>query len=607
MKFPYGIADFYKVITGGYFYVDRTSCIPQLESAGEQLLFLRPRRFGKSLLLSMLENYYDLRKADEFERLFGGLAIGQQPTPLRNQYFVLKWDFSAVNPHGDADAIEGALHDYLNDRIADFAAYYEGHLARPIEIAPANALSSFQSLLTAVRLTPRQLYLLIDEYDNFANEILMSAMGANRQHYESLLRGTGVLKTVFKVVKAAASGGGLDRVFITGVAPLVMTDLSSGYNVAQSIHLSPHFADLCGFTEAEISQAFNSVVAGCGLTESDAAEALTQMRLYYNGYRFAEGKDALIYNPTLALYFLQHFQENCRAPREMLDDNLAMDPGKLAYLAALPSGAEVVVRALNDDASLSANLLVGRFGVQDVRAAQQDVKFMVSLFYFLGMLTLSETNAFGDVPMRIPNLVIRKLYLERLQESFLPLAADQIASRQAAQDFQRSGDLQPLCDFIEQRYFKVLSNRDYQHANELTLKTAFLTLLFNDTLYIMDSETPAGRRYADLTLIVRPDARQYRIFDLLLECKFARLNDLRLSGEAVQALSRAELAALPLVKQKLAEARAQAPAYRREVEQRYQSMLKMQLRLRTFAVVAVGFDRLVWEEIGETPIIFPPA
>jgi hypothetical protein len=110
-----------------------------------------------------------------------------------------------------------------------------------------------------------------------------------------------------------------------------------------------------------------------------------------------------------------------------------------------------------------------------------------------------------------------------------------------------------------------------------------------------------------LTLIVRPDARQYRIFDLLLECKFARLNDLRLSGEAVQALSRAELAALPLVKQKLAEARAQAPAYRREVEQRYQSMLKMQLRLRTFAVVAVGFDRLVWEEIGETPIIFPPA
>ncbi|MGH9844564.1 MAG: AAA family ATPase, partial [Blastocatellia bacterium] len=475
--------------------------------------------------------------------------------------------------------------------------YYEGRLARPIVIEPLDALASFQSLLTAVRLTPHRLYLLIDEYDNFANEILMSALGANQQHYESLLGGTGALKTVFKAVKAAAAGGGLDRVFITGVAPLVMTDLSSGYNVAQSIHLSPHFAGLCGFTEAEISQALNSVAAGCGLAEREAAEALTQMRLYYNGYRFAEGKDALIYNPTLTLYFLQHFQENCRAPKEMLDDNLAMDPGKLGYLAALPSGAEVVMQALNDDASLSANLLVGRFGVQDVRAAQQDVKFMVSLFYFLGMLTLSETNAFGDLPMRIPNLVIRKLYLERLQESLLPVAADQIASRQAAQHFQRSGDLQPLCDFIEQRYFKVFSNRDYLHANELTIKTAFLTLLFSDVLYIMDSETPAGRRYADLTLIVRPDARQYQIFDLLLECKFIKLGDLGLSGEAVRALSHTELAALPLVKQKLAEARAQAPAYRREVEQRYQSMMKAALRLRTFAVVALGFDRLVWEEV----------
>jgi hypothetical protein len=605
MKFPYGIADFYGVRTENYFYVDRTGCIPQIEEAGKQLLFLRPRRFGKSLWLSTLENYYDLKKADEFERLFGGLAIGANPTPLRNQYFVLRWDFSVINPHGDTNAIERSLHNYLNGRIKDFAVHYAKELGCPVEIEKQDALVSFQSLLTAVRATPYQLYLLIDEYDNFANEILMSALGANQQRYESLLHGTGVLKTVFKAIKAAAAGGGLDRVFITGVAPLVMTDLSSGYNVAQSIHLAPHFADLCGFTEAEIAQVLKEVVTGCGLPESAAAEALTQMRLYYNGYRFAKGRPDQLYNPTLTLYFLQHFQSYCRAPEEMLDDNLAMDPGKLGYLASLPSGAEVVMQALNDEASLSASLLVGRFGVQDVRAAQQDVKFMVSLFYFLGMLTLAETNAFGDLSMRIPNLVIRKLYLERLQESLLPTAADQITSRQAAQHFQRSGDLQPLCDFVEQRYFKVLSNRDYRQASELTLKTAFLTLLFNDALYIMDSETEVGRRYADLTLIVRPDARQYQIFDLLLECKFVKLGDLNLSGEAVSALTPAELAALPLVKQKLAEARAQLPAYRSEVEQRYRSMFNLQLRLRTYAVVAVGFDRLVWEEIVDARAELP--
>jgi len=599
MKFPYGIADFYEVITEDYFYIDRTGAIQQIEDAGKQLLFLRPRRFGKSLLLSTLENYYDLAKADEFERLFGQLTIGRNPTPQRNQYFTLKWDFSAVNPHGDPDAVERALHNYLNGRIADFAAYYDGRLARPIRIESQDALASFQSLLTAVRLTPHRLYLLIDEYDNFANEMLMAALGAGQQRYVSLLRGEGTLKTIFKAVKAAATGGGLDRVFITGVSPIVMSDMTSGYNVAENIYLGRLFHDLCGFTEAEIKAALVEVIAACGLPASEAGQALTQMRLYYNGYRFTDAPTELIYNPTLALYFLKRYQENCAPPDEMLDTNLEMDRGKLNYIAALPGGAEVIVRALNDEAALSMRSLAHRFGVEDVLAAHKDTRFMISLLYYFGVLTLAGRNAFGELQLRIPNLVIRKLYLERLAELLLPEPEDQTAGQRAAQSFQRAGDLGPLCDFIEQRYFKVFSNRDYLQANELTVKTAFLTLLFNDALYIMDSETPVGRRYADLTLIVRPDARQYQVYDLLLEFKFVKLGDLGLSGEQARALSRAELAALPLVKQKLAEARAQAPAYRREVEERYQSGMKMTLRLRTFAVVAIGFERLVWEEITE--------
>jgi len=298
MKFPYGISDFYKLITEDFFYVDRTSLIQQIEDAGAQLLFLRPRRFGKSLLLSMLESYYDLQKADEFDRLFSRLAIGRNPTPKRNQYFVL---------------------------------------------------------------------------------------------------------------------------------------------------------------------------------------------------------------------------------------------------------------------------------------------------------TLAGRGAFGEMQLRIPNLVIRGLYLEHLQTLLLPEAEDQQEGQRAAQTFQRTGDLQPLCDFIEGRYFKVFSKRDYLHANELTVKTAFLTPLFNDQLYFMDSETDVGRRYADLTMVVRPDARQYRLADLLLEFKFVKLGDLGLSGDKARAMTRAELAALPAVRRKLDEARAQTPAYRRELEDRY----KMELRLRAFAVVAIGFERVVWEEIQD--------
>lgn len=589
MKFPYGIADFHKLITTGFFYADRTGHIPAIEDAGEQLLFLRPRRFGKSLLLSMLENYYDLARADQFDRLFGRLAIGQNPTPMHNQYFVMKWDFSAVEAAGAPDQVRDALHRHVNQRIQRFAEYYQAHLPRPIQIEPKDALASFQSLLGAVQLTPHKLYLLIDEYDNFANEILMGGQPASRPNYDGLLRGEGALKAIFKLVKAAAAGWGLDRVFITGVAPIVLSDLTSGYNVAENISLDSQFYDLCGFTEAEVRQA----ITGGGLSAAEAEKALVRMRQSYNGYRFSEESADLIYNPTLALYFLKRLRTKGRPPANLLDGNLAMDRGKLSYVAQLPGGARVIVDALQNEAELTVPQLADRFGVEDMLTARKDTTFMASLLYYFGVLTLAGRNVYLDLQLQIPNLVIRKLYLERLRALLLPEDADQQDGRRAALALQRRGDPQPLCEFIEQRYFKAFSNRDYLYANEFTVKTVFLTLLFNDQLYLMESETAAGRRHADLTAIVQPEARQSQAFDLLLEFKFVKPGDLKLSGEQLRGMSRAELAALPQVVAHLADARTQATDYLRGIRRRYPAELRMQ----AFAVVAIGFERLVWEPI----------
>jgi len=227
-KFPYGISDFNLLIRGNYFYVDRTHHIRFIEEAGNQILFLRPRRFGKSLLLSMLENYYDVAKASEFEQLFGDLAIGKNPTLIHNQYFVMKWDFSNVSPEGDADDIGQTLYKYVNNCIKEFALYYQDKLSIKIEIEPNNAISSFQSLLTAVFLSQHKLYLLIDEYDNFANEVMMGNHELSKSRYDALLSGEGVLRVLFKAIKSATSGRGLERVFITGVSPVAMTDITSG-------------------------------------------------------------------------------------------------------------------------------------------------------------------------------------------------------------------------------------------------------------------------------------------------------------------------------------------------------------------------------------------
>ncbi|MFQ5614914.1 MAG: AAA family ATPase [Anaerolineales bacterium] len=593
MKFPYGIADFYKVITQDYFYTDRTDRIPLLEAAGEQLLFLRPRRFGKSLLLSMLENYYDVARADEFERLFGHLAIGQNPTPLHNQYLVMRWDFSEIDPSGGAQEIKQALHRNLNVHIRAFTLYYRTLLPADIYIDPVDGLTSFQSLVSVVRATPYRLYLLIDEYDNFANEVLMSTQPGRRADYESLVTGDGLLKTVFKVIKSAATGRGLDRVFITGVSPVVLSDATSGYNVAKNIYLRPKFNDLCGFWEAEIETALRQMVQECNWPASKAVEALAVMRMFYNGYVFHQDAPDRLYNPTLALYFLDYLQDECQYPPNMLDSNFATDRNKIAYVAQLVGGAHLILDALQDHTPLHLPKLEDRFGLREILRGTQTDPFMASLLYYLGVLTLGKPTKRGELTLHIPNLVSRKLYAERIRNSLLPNRRDHDTGRRAAQALYQTGEMQPLCDFIEQYYFKVFDNRDYQWTNEITIKTAFLTLLFEDTFYIMESEATLERRYTDLLMLIRPEMRKYELLDILIEFKYLQLKALALDQTQVRALSAAELAALPLVAEKLAEARAQAHTYHQRLEAKYGNIL----RLRGYAVVAVGFERLVWEAL----------
>jgi hypothetical protein len=162
MKFPYGICDFKKIITQGLFYCDRTHLIPELEK-GDYLLFIRPRRFGKSLLLSTLLNYYDVAKADEFKSLFGGLAIGKNPTPLRNQYFVMRWDFSCIDPTGSVQDVKRAMHNHINACIEGFLQYYRDFGIQGTSVDPDDAVRSMVSLTSSIRMTGRPIYLLIDE------------------------------------------------------------------------------------------------------------------------------------------------------------------------------------------------------------------------------------------------------------------------------------------------------------------------------------------------------------------------------------------------------------------------------------------------------------
>ena len=588
MRFPYGIADFAAIIGEGYFYVDRTDRIPLVEAAGKQLLFLRPRRFGKSLWLSTLENYYDLARADDFARLFGGLKIGQNPTPLRHRYFVMRWDFSAVDPGGDLNALRRSLFNHVNVRIKDAIARYGAWLDGRVEVNPDDGLASLQSLLSAVSRTPHKLYLLVDEYDNFANEVMISPL-RDAGRYEELVEGEGIIKTLFKVIKSGASGGGIDRVFLTGVSPVVLSDITSGYNVAKDITHLDEYYDLCGFTAEELAEALVGVLAARSLPADQAPGILEMLRYFYNGYRFGEGDNPLLYNPTLALYFLDYFSRYGRYPRQMLDENLAMDRNRIQYVARLPHGETLVNAALNDAAPLAIAQLVNRFGVRDMLTAPRTPDFLATLLYYFGVLTLAGRNAWGELVLTIPNQVIRKLYVERLQEQALPNYDDQEQRQALCRSFYATGDLGPLCDFLEQRYFQVFDNRDLRWSNELVVKTAFLVTLFNDAFYLMDSEPALGRGYGDLLLRVRPDMRPYALLDHLLEFKAVSLKAVGLTSAELATTTREALRTLPVVADALRDAQVQLARYRQTLE-----AAGGPLRLRTHAVVCIGLERLVF-------------
>ncbi len=625
MKIPYGVADFYSLRTEGNLYVDRTDRIAVVEDLGKSLLFLRPRRFGKSLWLTTLASYYDLRLAGEHERLFGDLAIGKAPTTLAHRFFVMRWDFSRIDPDpppwgvnanvsSRQERIGNDIRGYLNTSIETFLIDYREHLQEPPRLG-SDPFHNFERLLASIRQTPYRLYLLIDEYDNFANEVVT----ADADVYRQLVHSDGPFKVLLKWVKGLMAGAGLDRLFMTGVSPMVMSDVTSGMNIAENVYLYPELNTLCGFTKDEVCGLLEKLHAEAPAAEAGSAtgepswplgEARAMLRDWYNGYRFALGAEETIYNPTLVFYFLKHLQRTGTFPRQMLDSNLTADEGKLDYLARLVTGhdaagqqdvapatlrVDTVIDLIRKEQPFEVRQVLDRFTLKELlEHSTQDASFLGSYLFYLGMLTLrQEETTEQTLELVVPNEVMRGLYVERIRKILMPLGASRSAADAVLFAFLRSGDLEPLLDFIEATLFPTFSNRDAIWADELTIKTVFLTLLWNDTSYITHSEPELDHRYADLCLLRRPDARASSLWDLLFEFKRLSLSELGMSGEEVKASSRLKLMKLEKVKAALDQAETQLSAYRTALARSLGDALK----LRGFAVVALGFERLVVRSI----------
>jgi len=527
---PYGIPHFPSIAEEGYVYVDKTPYISKLEELGEKYIFyLRPRKFGKSLFISTLEYYYDLKHADKFDRLFGDFYIGRNPTSLHNSYMILLFDFSGINTEtkettlkGFLEKVKSGIRRFLGNH-ADLLgeAEWSGMLdAESPEIAMSNLLDIVNQR------TDRKIYVLIDEYDHFANELLAFRLDM----FKELVSRTGFVRKFYEVLKTGVRDGIIDRMFITGVTPITLDSLTSGFNIGKNLSLRPDFHNMLGFTEEEAFKLTQQVCSRCG---SDPEEVYQQMTDYYNGYRFCEGsaKNSKLFNPDMVLYYLTEYEARGDAPSNLIDVNVASDYGKISNLFRLfelEEGRDII-NSLMEDEAIYGNLTV-QFNLE--REFERDD--FLSLLLYMGFITV-EGDVGDEQKFLMPNYVIKALYYKYMYEILgqeLGLRVKVSELRSTLREIAYEGRVDGLVRMVEGFLQKVLSNRDLRGFRESHLKVHILTLLHLSRLYYIQSELEAERGYLDVFLRERPP---FKIdYEWVLELKYVRKEELERELERVK-------------------------------------------------------------------------
>ena len=580
-RIPYGEADFRRIQLNGWLYVDKTRFLRTLEEESYAFL-IRPRRFGKSCWVSLLENYYDRYWGDEFDAVFAGVDIGRNPTAERHRFVVLRFDFSAVN-------------DALETLEREFETYCEielrGALRRHPDLFPDRALEEILSpssiankLAELFRYVADQgipLYVLVDEYDNFANTILAHH---GEDAYQSLTHGGGFYRNFFATLKAGTgrSGGGIERLFITGVSPVTMDDVTSGFNIGTNISLDDRFNGMLGFTETEVAGLLERYRA-LGVFDQDVDTAMGLMSDWYNGYRFsasAKSAEENIYNTDLVLYYLKHSVPNRPGPGELIDTNVRIDYGKLRHLVT-------VQRQLNGNFDHLRHLIGGETADTEIRsgfplellAAPEN---FLSLLHYFGLLSIRDVID-GTPRLGIPNQTVKRLMYGYLRDAYRDVGTFSVelyAFERLMRRMANDGEWRPVFDFLSGQITEQTSVRDYI-AGEKVLHGFLAAYLGLSGHFVLRSEPELGKGYADLAL--EPLVARYPHLrrGYLVEIKYLP-RDSAASGERIAAL--------------VAEASVQLGRYRtdKRLARQYPGV-----RFVCLIVVFHGWEMVLADEVGE--------
>ena len=497
---PYGVADFATVIEQNLYYVDKTMFIPELEKQPRNLFFIRPRRFGKSIFLSMLYSYYDCAQSHKFQSLFGKLWIGQHPTPLQGKYQVLFLDFSQIT--GNIDKLETKFNSYLSINLDAFVRQYSEYYQAEMEeiLAQEDFEEKMELIFKAAKAHQYHLYLIIDEYDNFTNVILNER---GEKVYHAITHADGFYRDVFKKFK-----GNFERIFMMGVSPVTLDDVTSGFNIGWNISIKPEFDEMLGFSTTDVVEMFTYYKEhGSIPVDSDIDAIVNDMKPWYDNYCFAEEalkKKTRMFNCDMVLYYLRNYMDNGCSPRQMIDPNTRTDYGKMKKLLQfdkLDGERKGIIRKIAEEEQIVTQLYESFSAYQIPKA-----EIFPSLLFYYGMLTIKGTRG-SKLILGIPNNNVRKQYYGYLEEEYQAKAyVDVNQLTDYYYDMAYDGKWEEGLRFMADAYAKVSSVRDGIEA-ERNLQGFFMAYLNLNDYYITAPELELNHGYCDFFLL--PDLTHY--------------------------------------------------------------------------------------------------
>ena len=566
-KLPLGISNYEQLITNNYIYVDKTQYIERLEEQPNRtIMFLRPRKFGKTLFTSTLECYYDINKKDKFEELFKNTHIGKNPTPNRNKYCILRFNFSGISTETIEETIKGFKREVASS-IEVFAQKYGLNFFVNRECEAEGILDDIFKAFY-IQKPEEKIYVIIDEYDHFANELL----GFRTDEFKNLVSKNGKIRKWYEILKKGTETV-VDRIFITGVAPVTLDSTTSGFNIASDLTKNILFNDMLGFCKKDVEYLMDELE----IPEDKQKELLPIIKTNYDGYVFStmireNMENYRLYNSNMTLYFLYMYKIQNSMPEDLVDINIISDYSKIEAFMDLCQNMnkmELLEKIVAGD--LIESELTEKFNAE----IEFGEKELVSLLFYLGYLTIKEKD-FDVIEFGVPNDVIRKIYSDYFLEYIKRRSGitNEISQKEILKEIFLEGKINKLLEIL-QEFLTNLSNRDYARFDEKYVKVIFYSICrMLKSLYVK-SELEVGGKYADILLIPKDEIKER--YSILIEFKYIKQEDYEKDNS--------------LLKQKQDQAKEQLQKYKNTEE------IKMLPKLKSYSVVVIK-DRIEYEEIN---------